>query len=117
MFDLPRGLIQDFSFQLLANGRVMAEWWLLDDLWAYTAASTLNGSLETGLNPVVSFETRPGWVYGAHWKFSAIVRELCQFPWAKNTVRPSREAARFAIHGTGSSSSWSTGVSRRVRKL
>jgi len=38
---------------------------------------------------------------GTYWKFSAIVRELCQFPSAENTVRPSREAAMFATHGTG----------------
>ena len=52
-----------------------------------------------------------------YWKFSAIVMELCPAPWANHTVRPSREAARFAVHGTGFSPNWSTGVSRCVWKL
>jgi hypothetical protein len=55
--------------------------------------------------------------YDAYWKFSAIVMELCKALQTNHTVRPSREAARFAVHGTGSSSNWRTGVSRFVWKL
>src|ERR1700751_5257236 len=83
---------------------------------SYTASISRWIFEKPALIALVDSETLPRWVYGAYWKFSSIVMELCQPASEKNTVRPSREAARFAPHGTGSSS-WSTGVSKRVWKL
>jgi hypothetical protein len=72
---------------------------------------------ESGAGMYHGSDTRVGEGCGAYWKFSAIVMELCQSPCANHTVRPSREAARFAVNGTGFSPNWSTGVSRCVWKL
>src|SRR5260370_5397538 len=61
---------------------------------------------------------REGPVYdGAYWKFSAIAIEVWKTPWSNHNVRPSREAARFAVHCIALLSSCITGVSRRVWKL
>ena len=71
---------------------------------------------ESGAGMYHGSDTRVGEGYGAYWKFSAIVRELCRAPcWADHNVRPSREAARFGAVGAGSSN-WSTDVSRCVLK-